>query len=102
VPRVAIAWRCSQGQTRWVTELRPTGRSPHQVAEVRPMCCPRCGKRWPRGTAGRVLVGTHKCVDHMHRSYRCQGCAHTSYDPLVTEGCRYFLPMGTPDAGWTG
>jgi hypothetical protein len=84
-----------------MTELRPTRRTPHQVAEVSPMCCPSCGNRWLRGTAGRVLVGRHKCLNHMHRSYRCQGCAHTVYDPVLEDGCRDFPPIGTPEGGWT-
>jgi hypothetical protein len=65
------------------------------------MCCPECGSRWVRGAAGRVLVGTHKCLDHMHRSYRCRGCAHTVYDPVLEDGCREAVRMGTLDGGLT-
>ena len=82
-------------------ELRPTGRTPHQVAEVRPANCPTCGHTWPRGVAGRVLVGTHKCANHQHRTYFCQSCRETAFDPPVEEGCRQVLRMGTPDGGLT-
>jgi hypothetical protein len=82
-------------------ELRPTGRSPHQVVEVGPARCPGCGHAWPRGVAGRVLVGMHKCSNHMHRTYFCQKCQQTAFDPTVEQGCREALRLGTPDGGLT-
>jgi hypothetical protein len=37
----------------------------------------------------------------MHRSYRCRGCAHTVYDPVLEDGCREAVRMGTLDGGLT-
>ena len=82
-------------------ELRRTGRTPHQVAEVRPSACPNCTYRWPKNAPWRVLVGTHKCPDHQHRTYQWENCRHTVYDPKLVEGCREALRMGTPDGGLT-
>jgi hypothetical protein len=48
-----------------------------------------------------VLVGTHKCPDHQHRTYFCQSCQRTTFDPELGQGCREALRMGTPDGGLT-
>jgi hypothetical protein len=55
-----------------------------------------------RGPAGhplprprRVFVGTQQCTtcsgsgDGPHRSYTCQACGHTLYDPEPTTGCSF-------------
>jgi len=86
-----------------MTKLRPTGRTPHQVAEIRPTQCPRCEHPWPRRVAGRVLLGVHKCITHRagHRTYTCRKCDHVDYDPPLDEGCSKWPPsMGTPEGGW--
>jgi len=69
--------------------------------QVRSARGPGRGYECPLGVDGRLLVGTHKCPDHQHRTYFCQPGRRTAFDPPVAQGCREAPRMGTPDGALT-
>lgn len=74
-------------------------------AETRPTACPTCGKPWPAGVAGNLVVGTHKCrcTDvGSHRTYQCTACGAVDYRPPLVAGCTEGPPqMMAPDGELT-
>jgi hypothetical protein len=86
------------------TEPLPLIRTARGWVEPRPAVCPTCGREWPVGVGGRVLVGTHKCRcrHRIHRTYECRRCGETHYLPRRVEGCTDgALRMMAPDGGLT-